>query len=235
MHRRTFLIAATVGAAVPAHAADIAPGGALSPDSAQIGWEEFIARAQADAQRLVTDRSQAGQDAYLHAIAQHAARLGEVPPVEPRPFGPIYSFDMLRFAAPFAVIYWRMEPGGVYPAHNHPSTNVCTVCTAGAANVRNFNLPDAPPITEHDAAFDVIESGHEILEPGVVNFVTEHRNNVHWFEAGPDGAEGLDITTTYGAMQPFSFMRLSGGALEAPGVRRFSARWVGNDPRAASD
>ncbi|MGE0594720.1 MAG: hypothetical protein AB7P07_00015 [Hyphomonadaceae bacterium] len=236
MHRRMFLIGAGF-TPFAAHASvePITPGGAISGEE-RLSWEEFIALAQSDAQRLVANRTLTGQDAYLHAIAQHAARLGELPLVDPEDFGalePSYSFDMLRYAAPFAVIFWRMAPGAVYPAHNHPSTNVCTVCTAGNAVVRNFHAAAAPPITEREASFDVVETGHDLLEPGVVNLVGESRNNIHWFEAGPQGADGLDITTTHGAMQPFSFLRLGNGALEAPGVRRFSARWVGNDPREA--
>lgn len=238
MLRRIFLIAGAASiCAKPALAFDLVPGAELERSDGRISWEEFIARAQAVAQRLITDRSRSGQRAYLHAIAQHAALLGELPTVDPEDFGeldPSYSFEMLRYAAPFAAIYWRMEAGGIYPAHNHPSTNVCTLCTGGAAIVRNFSLPSAaPPINLTDVDFDLFEAGREVLQAGSINLVDEHERNVHWFEAGPDGAEGIDITTTYGAMAPFSFLRLGAASVEAPGVNRFRARWVGNDPRRA--
>lgn len=233
---RRALLTAGVAFAVPAAAATpIIPGKPPAGDANHIGWDEFLARAQEDAKRMVSDRTQAGQDAYLHALAQHAVRLGELPPVEPRDFGglkPGYSFSLIHRGSPFVVIYWRMEPGAIYPAHNHPGTNVCTICTSGTAYVRNFGAVEAPPVTERDLVFQVTETAHEVLEPGVINRVSERRNNLHWFEAGAEGAEGLDISTTV-AGSPFSFLRLGKETLERPGLRRYSAQWVGNDPRRA--
>lgn len=238
MLRRNFIAVMGGVLAMPVAAASIMPGKPRDNrggDPAHIGWEEFLARAQVDAQRLISDRSQTGQDAYLHAIAQHAVRLAELPPVEAKDFGslkPGYSFGLIHRGAPFVVIYWRMEPGAVYPAHNHPGTSVCTLCTSGAAHVRNFDLVGAPPITDRELAFKAIETGHDVLEPGTINMVTAQRNNVHWFEAGPEGAEGLDITTTVDG-GPFSFLRLGPESLERPGLRSHAAQWVGNDPRRA--
>jgi hypothetical protein len=232
LHRRSLLAAggALLASAAQAQRPNVA-------DSSQIGWDEFLTRALAAARPLAADRTLSGQDAYLHAIAQHAVRLAELPPVDPEEFGglePSYSFDMLHAGAPFAVIYWRMEAGAIYPAHNHPGTNVCTLCTGGSALVRNFHLgADAPPIDERNQSFDVFETGHCVLEAGVVNMITEHRSNLHWFEAGARGAEGIDISTTYGRMRPFSFLRLGELSTGAARLRRYSARWVGNDPRRA--
>ena len=195
-----------------------------------------MARAKADGLQLVKDRSQAGQDAYLHALARHAAQLGELPPVDPQEFGsltPPYKFELIQRGPPFAVIYWRTEPGRIYPVHNHPNTNVCTLCTSGRARVRNFHVPSAPPVADQDQAFEVIETGHEFLEPGAINLVGEKRNNVHWFEAGASGAEGIDLSTTVGGMLPFSFMHLSAESRGLLDVRRYAARWVGKDARRA--
>lgn len=235
INRRAFLAAGAVLAVPAAAATPIVPGKPPADDVNRIGWGEFLARAQEDARRLVSDRTQAGQNAYLFAIAQHAVRLGELPPVEPKDFGglkPGYSFSLIHRGSPFVVIYWRMEPGAIYPAHNHPGTNVCTICTSGTAHVRNFDIAGAPPSTERDLAFNVTETAHDVLEPGVVNMVTGLRNNVHWFESGAEGAEGLDISTTV-AGTPFSFLRLGKETSERPGLRLYSAQWVGNDPRRA--
>jgi hypothetical protein len=99
--------------------------------------------------------------------------------------------------------------------------------------VRNFHAASTPPVEDHDQPFEVIETGGELMEPGFVNLVGEKRNNIHWFEAGPDGAEGIDLSTTVGGQQPFSFLRLGTETRGPLDARRFSARWVGKDARRA--
>ena len=171
----------------------------------------------AKANELFGDRSQAGQDAYLYSLGAIASRLGELPELTTRDFGgldPAYELSLIfrDASSPFIVLYWKMEPGAVLPAHCHPGANVCTLVTKGRTMIRNFDtVAGSPRCWEStDEEFDVIETKREVLLPGAVNTVSELRNNIHRFEAGPEGAEGIDITAGYDdKAKPFSFMAIA--------------------------
>jgi hypothetical protein len=236
MHRRDLLSLAAGAAAVGALPRDAqAADDVAASRPGDLGWADFLALAGPAAAVLASDRTQAGQDAYLHAIAQHAARLAEIPAVEHRDFGgltPAYTYGVIETpGAPFFVVAWRLEPGGVYPAHCHPSTNVCTLCTAGESLIRNFDAAPGAPSCLADAAgeFEVVETRTELLRPGVINLVTEQRDNIHRFEAGPEGVEGIDITTSWGSSAAFSFLRLWDELPGRAGERRRRGQWVGRD------
>ena len=217
----------------------------MSDDARQtgvkLGWENFLDETIMATASLVGDRSQAGQDAYLYTIAANASRLGELPEVEPRDFGelnPAYELDMIyrNADAPFIVLYWKMEPGAILPAHCHPGANVCTLCTQGQVIIRNFDTVSGSPEcwSGSEDEFGVIETNTELLRAGAVNTVSEFRNNIHHFEAGPAGAEGIDITTGYDdAPKPFSFLRLWQPGIGESGAASHQGQWVGKDIKRA--
>lgn len=240
MNRRDLLGAVTAVAASATCDGALAQAPTPTTTSAadRISWEEFLALAQTAAEEHFANRSQSGQDAYLHAIARHAVRLGELPATEPTDFGglsPAYQLDLIHRGSPFIVLFWRMEPGALFPAHCHPVANVCTLCTGGQGAIRNFEPAAGSPSCSSgsDHEFELIETRRELLRPGVINEVTEFRNNLHMFEAGPEGVEGIDITTVYERSPPFSFARLIEEVAAGTATRRHRARWVGRDPRRA--
>ena len=227
------------------NAMSIAPGSPLSIDDSKTGsrlsWDGFLDETIAATSTLIGDRSQSGQDAYLYTIAAYAARLGELPDVEPRDFGglnPAYELDLIyrNADAPFIVLYWKMEPGAILPAHCHPGANVCTLCTQGQVVIRNYDtVPGSPECwSGSEDEFGVIETNTELLRSGVVNTVSEFRNNIHRFEAGPAGAEGIDITTGYDDVaKPFSFLRLWQPGTSDSGAVSHRGQWVGKDIKRA--
>jgi hypothetical protein len=246
MDRRKFLAFTSIGllatgTGAPARANDklISPGEKLSdgPNDGLISWDQFLDRSISTAKNMIDDRSQGGQDAYLYALGSIASKLGELPDVQTSDFGglnPAYELDLIFRDpdSPFIVLYWKMEPGAVLPAHCHPGANVCTLCTGGRAIIRNFDtVRGSPPCwSETDEQFGVIETKREVLRPGVVNTVTEMRNNIHRFEAGPEGAQGIDITSGYDRPpKPFSFLQI--GERKSGSVKEgeFSGRWVGKE------
>ncbi|MDX1406039.1 MAG: hypothetical protein R3192_15960 [Woeseiaceae bacterium] len=249
MDRRKFLsissstaVAAGLGLVPNVEARNIAPGAALPADaSGRLGWDEFIEQTIAATSTLVTDRSQSGQDAYLYTMAALASRLGELPAVELRDFGgldPAYELDLIfrREGAPFIILYWKMEPNAVLPAHCHPGANVCTLCTRGDVILRNYDTAPGSPECWSGSAdeFEVIETNTELLRAGAVNIVSEFRNNIHRFEAGPAGAEGIDITTGYDeSPKPFSFLRLWQPGKSVSGASTYRGQWVGKDIQRA--
>ncbi len=252
MDRRKFLayssaglLASGLARAASAAARPIVPGQQFAStaegNNGLIGWDEFINRAVAGTKMLKEDRSQSGQDAYLYTIGALASRLGELPDVAPRDFGgldPAYELNMIfrDAGAPFIVLYWTMEPGAIFPAHCHPGANVCTLCTSGRAIIRNFETVGSAPrcweSTEDE--FGVIESRREVLRPGVINTITEFRNNIHRFEAGPKGVAGIDITTGYDEQpKPFSFLKIVNEVTNPNGETNYTGRWVGKDIKQA--
>jgi hypothetical protein len=251
MDRRSFLSISTATAMVSglsmvstANGRTISPGQPLpenSAESAKLSWDQFLEETVRAAKPLSDDRSQSGQDRYLYTIAANASRLGELPTVNPKDFGgltPAYELDLIFRAAdsPFIVLYWRMEPGAIFPAHCHPGANVCTLCTQGEVLLRNFEtVPGSPECwSDSEDEFDVVESNTELLRAGAVNTVTEFRNNIHRFEAGPNGAEGIDITSGYDAKpKPFSFLSLSPIGVAETGAASHRGQWVGKDMQRA--
>ena len=252
MDRRSFLSISSASAIVTGlsmvpsvNARTISPGTPLTGDNRkpveQLGWDEFLKETVAATSSLVGDRSQSGQDAYLYTIAANASRLGELPEVEPRDFGglnPAYELDLIyrNADAPFIVLYWKMEPGAILPAHCHPGANVCTLCTQGQVIIRNYDaVPGSPECwSGSEDEFAVIETNTELLRAGAVNTVSEFRNNIHRFEAGPEGAEGIDITTGYDkSPKPFSFLRLWQPGSSDSGAASHRGQWVGKDIKRA--
>lgn len=227
------------------NARTISPGTPLTSDSnhpdGKLSWDNFLDETVAATTSLIGDRSQSGQNRYLYTIAANASRLGELPEVDPRDFGeldPAYELDLIfRSAeAPFFILYWKMQPGAVLPAHCHPGANVCTLCTQGQVLLRNFDtVPGSPECwSGSEDEFEVIESNTELLRAGSVNTVSEFRNNIHRFEAGPEGAAGIDITTGYDRpAKPFSFLRLWQPGIAESGAASHRGQWVGEDIKRA--
>ena len=250
MNRRKFLayssaglLTTSLGSRESAISTPISPGQRLTEDSngGLIGWDEFIERSVETANHLIDDRSQGGQDAYLHAMGSIAARLGELPELTTRDFGdlkPSYELSLIFRdpGSPFIILYWKMEPGAVFPAHCHPGANVCTLCTDGRTMIRNFDTGEGSPRCweETDDEFDVIETRRDVLLPGAINIVSELRNNIHRFEAGPEGASGIDITHGYDSpAKPFSYLELGDRGTGSAGESTFRGRWVGKDIKRA--
>jgi hypothetical protein len=198
-------------------------------------WDDFLARCLPVAREMVKDTSPAGQDAYLHRIASMAARLASAPQSKLFPFGkldPKVEFGPSFRGVPFFVIQWRMHPRAVLPAHCHPGASVCTVGIEGEARLRNFEVFGEAPAFDAGArkAFLIRETHSQVLTPRRVSTLSATRDNIHYFEAGPDGARGLDVTTMFGGTAAFSFLAFDPGRPKDPALRTFEAVWTGQRP-----
>ena len=215
-HRRGFL---WLGAG--AAAALFPPG--LAHAGEVLDWGDFVARGPSlrEAARAGTAP---GIDAYLYTIAALAVRLTGVPDAKLFPFkprAPLVSLAPIHRGVPLVVIEWRMEPGAVLQAHNHPGYSVCTLGLEGEAEMRHYQVaPDAPPFSSR-VPFAVRKTRELVLGPRSISTLAPERDNVHTFTAGPRGARGIDIGTLHAAKDTgFSFLAI------APGERE--ARWDGN-------
>jgi hypothetical protein len=200
--------------------------------NAQLDWDVFLKQAVPVATEAIVDGSPAGQDAYLHRVAALAVRLQAAPATKLFAFGglkPRVEFAPSFRGKPFVVIQWRMEPHAVLPAHCHPGTSVCTVGVEGEARVRHFEIEgDAPTFDSGSSrAFQIRETRSQLVSPHRVSTLSATRDNIHYFEAGPQGARGLDITTMHAGTGHFSFVAFEPERPRDPKRRVYEAAWTG--------
>jgi hypothetical protein len=199
------------------------------------GFEGFLTRAQRQVESLCEDASAAGQDRYVQTLAAELAGMQEKPAIvlgkkSFRDLDPAVLLGTRMGTRPFFTVLWELAPNAVLPAHCHPRTSVCTLCLGGRARLRHFQVAkDAPAYSSSDKApFSLQQTRDMELTPGIVSTLTETRDNVHLFEAGPEGAIGLDVTTDYGGDGSFSFLGFI-RRLDAPlGIPLYEAHWLGS-------
>lgn len=177
-------------------------------------------------------------DEYLYRIGSLATRLQEIPDTKLYPYTAVDS--RVRFApsfrgSTFFIIQWRMEPGVVFPAHNHPNASVCTLGFEGEVRLRNFEIIGAAPEYSSKKTFRVRETHNEMIARGRINTLSPSRDNIHYFQVGSAGARGIDISTMHGKDAGFSFLDI-GERPTDPELRIFEAAWneKGSQPPPAS-
>jgi hypothetical protein len=159
-------------------------------------------------------------------------RLRAAPATKLFPYGrldPKVEFAPSYRGAPFVIIQWRMHPRAILPAHCHPRASVCTLGLEGEARLRNFEVEGSAPAFDSGSSetFLIRETHSQIIAPGRVSTISTVRDNIHYFEAGPDGARGIDITIPYGGDGSFSFVGFAPDRPKDAGRRVFEATWTG--------
>lgn len=136
--------------------------------------EEFLKRVVPVARELKADVSRAGQSRYLHAVANCAVMLGDVPMPEMRDsgqgIGPGTWIGFNHGPDPFVVLHWRMEPDTSIRLHAHTYGNVVTIGLAGEVRVRNFEMVGARDFDKKEK-FRVRRTVDQVLRPHDVNLV----------------------------------------------------------------
>ena len=197
-------------------------------------FDQFLAQANPLAQRLVGDVSASGQYRYLRSIAALASKLHSVPipgkwnNTDQGETPKSYRIGFNPGGDPFKVLHWRLEPGAICRPHAHTYGNVVSIGLEGLARVRNYEVVGGPNY-ESGGTFLVRQTVDQLLEPGSVNLVSLVKNYIHGFDAGPDGARGLDITTPLKPRPVHSTPYLSIGKTPVDEFHRtFEASWVYN-------
>lgn len=209
------------GSSLAAARSEAAPG---------IGFSKLLSAGRALAAELL-EKKALDPDAYLFGLARLGAELraedvprgnlgafgGYDPPVE---FGPIHR------ELPLVIIQWRFAPGAVLPPHNHTPAHVLSLCLEGECRVRHYDIAGEAPPLDSPASFRVRETESRILRPGRSTSLTPARDNIHTFEAGPDGALGIDINTFLPGEGDWSMIAIDDRP--ACGYERiYEARWIG--------
>jgi hypothetical protein len=192
----------------------------------KLSWDNFLKESVPVGQQLIADPA-FSLDEYLYRIGSLATRLKEIPDTKLFPYtavAPRVFFAPSFRGSPFFIIQWRMEPGAVLPPHNHPNASVCTLGYEGEVRLRNFEILGDVPEYASNKTFHVRETHDEIVTRGRINTLSPSRDNIHYFQAGREGARGIDITTMHGKMAPFSFLKISEKPLDAE-RRAFEATW----------
>ena len=239
VERRHFIsagVAAVLLSAIstrPAGASNLTiPQETSAKDSGRLTWEQFLAEGVPLAKRIYTAAPD-DYDAYLYSLASLASRLSDVPPTKLYAFGglqPAVMFAPSFRGSPFVIIQWRMEPNAILPAHNHPNYSVCTVGVEGQARLRNFEVVGEAPEFTSQKTFLIRETHSQLMAANRVATLSPVRDNIHRFEAGSEGARGIDITTLYGKDVGFSFIEMDRNPKDArQGI--FEASWIGMNPK----
>lgn len=197
----------------------------------QLDWTAFLKQCAPTAQELHKDSSASGQEAYLHWVASMIvrSRTSEIPRAKVGRFGklePAVSFGVCYRGKPFFIVEWQLEPGAYLPPHCHPNVSVCTLGLEGEARIRNFEIAGPAPEFPSRKSFLVRETHSEIIAPGRINTLSSKRDNIHTFQAGRNGARGIDISTYHGPDVGFSFLDIAATPKE-PEQRIFEAAWKG--------
>jgi len=227
VERRSFL-----GLAASALLASRTGGTSLGPkdDEPSLTLEEFLEEVLPVARELRAELSarpaRRPEDRYLHTLASFAVRLGEVAP--PERMNPTSQGEGVEIGAnwggdPFVVLHWRMPPNSVIRVHAHTYGNVCTLGLEGRARIRNYETVEAldTSVSEPVVLRQVADSR---LDGGGVNLVPLSHGFCHGFEAGPEGARGLDITTRLAERQPTPYLELEEGWVDR-GAGLVRGRW----------
>jgi hypothetical protein len=154
-------------------------------------------------------------------------RLNEAPRAKLGRYGtldPPVSFGVSFRGKPFFIVEWSLEPGAVLPPHCHPNVSVCTLGLEGEARIRNFEIVGDAPDFSSKQAFQIRETHNEIIAPGRLNTLSAFRDNIHTFQAGKQGARGIDISTYHGPDVGFSFLDIGDRARDAK-RRIYEAAW----------
>ena len=194
--------------------------------SDKLAWDDFLKSSVPVAQQMVADPA-FSVDEYLYRIGSLATRLREIPETKLYPYTAVEP--RVRFApsfrgSPFFIIQWRMEPGAVFPPHNHPNASVCTLGFEGEVRLRNFEIVGEAPEYASKKTFRVRETHNETVARGRINTLSPSRDNIHYFQVGKEGGRGIDITTLHGKNAGFSFLDISEKPADSD-KRIFEAAW----------
>lgn len=204
IERRAFLM-------VPGAAAVAALVGLRREAAAEAGaglsFDDYVARVGALAQATIADAAR-NEEAYLHEVAALSSRVERVPDATlGQPFKGIIRTGLNYRGSGIVVVQWAMEPGLVYPAHNHPNYNGVTLGIDGECRIRNFTPVGELPDRASAARFEVRLTQDQVLTPGrVVSVMSTERDNIHTLRTFSRPVRGIDVMTLVGKHVGFSFV-----------------------------
>jgi PCO_ADO len=205
-------------------------GSALSSVRLQAGSFSELTRTCNSLAADLLEKRALNPDEYLLRLASLGAGLdpGDVPKGKLGRFAsydPPIELGPIHREVPIVIIQWKFAPGAVLPPHNHTPGHVLSLCVEGECRVRHFDAIAAPPLDSRET-FRVRETENRVLRAGRSTSLTPERDNIHTFEAGPEGALGFDINTFLPGEGDWSTLEIDDRPLQGY-ERVFEARWIG--------
>jgi hypothetical protein len=217
VERRALLVLTGAGAFL------LGSRGVHAEPAADYSYDEYIRTVPDELMKLLPATTESQFDEFVWTAGAKLRRVGTIPFPQGMKETGLDIRPISKFRAVFSVIAYRAAPGVVQPPHDHPKYSVATMGLEGAVRVRYFE-PDgeAPPHSSREP-FRVRKTAERWLEPRSVMTLTPTRDNIHTFEAGPDGARWVDFNTAH-APDDFSYLRLMPCTSERTGDL-FDAKW----------
>jgi hypothetical protein len=187
-------------------------------------YASFLRSAAEALGALLPATTPSQQDEYIYTAAAKVRRAAAVPfPEGMKDTGlDIRPIDKTRV---FSVVAYRAAAGIIQPPHNHPGYSVATLGYEGAVRVSYFEHDGIPPPYSIREPFRIRKTSERWLRPRDIATLTPSRDNIHTFEAGPNGARWIDINTELApGSGDFSYMRLIPTASNRVGDL-YQARW----------
>ncbi|MFM9904763.1 MAG: hypothetical protein ACKVQJ_09355 [Pyrinomonadaceae bacterium] len=181
------------------------------------------ANSLADIEKYLNDLAAKGfssKAAQLNLATVPEAKVGALEGLKPK-----VEFGVGFRGIPFFVVEWRMAPNAFLPPHCHPNASVCTVGIDGEAQIRNFEIVGDAPEFSSDKQFRVQETRQGLVSKGRIITLSAKRDNIHTFQAGKNGARGIDISTYHGPNIGFSYLNINKKAANEE-KRVFDAHWT---------
>jgi len=205
-------------------------GSALSAARLQADSFSELTRACKSLAAELLEKKALTSDEYLLRLASLGAGLdpGDVPEGKLGRFSnfdPPIELGPIHRELPVVIIQWRFAPGAVLRPHNHTPGHVLSLCIEGECRVRHFDAIGAPSLDSRET-FRIRETENLVLRAGRSTSLTPDRDNIHTFEAGPEGALGFDINTFLPGEGDWSMLELDDQPLKGY-ERVFEARWIG--------
>jgi hypothetical protein len=198
--------------------------------AASLSFEEVTKQIVELAKPMIQDTNR-NEEEYLFRVASLVSTLKEFPvPQFGEPFRKVMWSAMSYRGSGIAVIQWKMEPGAVYQAHNHPGYSAISIGIRGECRMRNFDYVGAPPFVSSKERFLVRETQDTVLRPGhVTSIMSTTRDNIHELHAGKDGIVAADIITKVGPDQEFGFINIETRPRDQQ-QRVYEAAWAESQP-----
>lgn len=178
------------------------PGGNADPvgpgGSGKLAFEEFLARAFPEAERLV-GMERPDEEGYLSRLAEWVSRTSPIPETAFKGNKRVKGAVVAR-KIPLVIYQFRIEPGGAIPYHDHRNYNGILLGVEGELRVRSFEIASRdgenrlPPA---GATFLIRQTRDARLGPGGISTLTRTRDNIHDVRGGEKGARFLDIFTYF--------------------------------------
>jgi predicted metal-dependent enzyme (double-stranded beta helix superfamily) len=187
-------------------------------------YVNFLRSAAETLSALLPATTPSQQDEYIYTAAAKVRRAVGIPfPEGMKDTGlDIRPIDKTKV---FSIVAYRAAAGVIQPPHNHPGYSVATMGYEGAARVSYFEHDGTPPAYSIRDPFRVRKTSERWLKSRDIATLTPSRDNIHTFEAGPNGARWIDINTELApGSGDFSYMRLTPATSERTG-ELYQARW----------